>query len=1062
MTGLLLIPPCAARAATPKNTTPKNTTTETVVAEPPMPMPPARQAALLEIARRFVASVGGKFDQVDAQLGLKPDKRETVVLPEGETLFFNIVLPRDLPVEGIVSATVEQGRLLIALGDFAAALELPIAINAGKGTADGWYIREGNRFDLNLATHTVRTASGEYAPSDAVVARDGDIYVPADELARWFGLTLAPEIQTLTLNVASPDPLPVEARRNRAGAPLSVRANARPQLPMHEDAPSNAPDVPFVDVTMNAGYTRDGATGDTGTSGGMSVATHGDVAGGVLVTHSQIDEHQGLTGLRANYRKDSPRADLLGPLHARSYQLGDLTPPQLALQTSLHAGSGVRITNIDPGRVYLNPAAGITGSATPGWDVELYRGAQLLDHQTIGADGQYAFTDVGLFRSRNDFRLVFYGPQGQRREENVSLPVDPARLTDAGSVYDVALTADGTQLYRKGAMPDNMGQPRLTALYEHALGADSAVELGLESGVIGTDDNRRRVTTAHAGTSTVAGPILFNADAAAQTNGESSAALTASADIGRHQLRDEITFSTPEFDVAPDGALQPRIENHFSAHGPAPLQIGRGTNYNFDLDHKFYGGYGVTDTDLGLSWSWGRMAFNQNLHYDRNGSDTTDALESLTSVRGSLGRTRIRFDTDYNIRPDPALDHIEMEFQRDITEDIDARLDLMHSGIDRLNTATVQANWRTGHGIVSPSLSYNSRGDMGVYLNTSFGISRDPQTKKIIVGDDQTGTNGSVAVLVYLDKNGDGKYDEGDDPIPEATIQMVQNGGAVETDKTGHAFFTRLQNFRATDVELIPESLADPYWLPAARGVSILPREGHVTQLEYAVHMGGEVEGRVYGRTGKGKKQKLTPLGGLSLGLYDAAGKKVIGTRTESDGYYLFAPVPPGDYALMVDGRSTTDGWQRPDPGPVKIGYDGTQLLGHDIYMAPGADVPVQVLAGLKSVEGDDPGLDPRRLDDKTVVLNLGVYNSRVLMGVMWYKIRKLAGKAMDGLEPLVEPTDSYAAVKTGEHTLRVSSARLTLDDANRRCRILSAADLPCTVEVLPGGLHVADAAPAK
>ena len=105
VTGLLLIPPCAARAATPKNTTPKNTTTETVVAEPPMPMPPARQAALLEIARRFVASVGGKFDQVDAQLGLKPDKRETVVLPEGETLFFNIVLPRDLPVEGIVSTS---------------------------------------------------------------------------------------------------------------------------------------------------------------------------------------------------------------------------------------------------------------------------------------------------------------------------------------------------------------------------------------------------------------------------------------------------------------------------------------------------------------------------------------------------------------------------------------------------------------------------------------------------------------------------------------------------------------------------------------------------------------------------------------------------------------------------------------------------------------------------------------------------------------------------------------------------------------------------------------------
>jgi hypothetical protein len=113
------------------------------------------------------------------------------------------------------------------------------------------------------------------------------------------------------------------------------------------------------------------------------------------------------------------------------------------------------------------------------------------------------------------------------------------------------------------------------------------------------------------------------------------------------------------------------------------------------------------------------------------------------------------------------------------------------------------------------------------------------------------------------------------------------------------------------------------------------------------------------------------------------------------------------------------------------------------------------------TIEKQDPAMNARALDGKSVVLNLGVYNSRVLMGLVWFKTQKQAGGAVAGLTPLVDPSASYADTKTGEHTLRIGARGLTMKAANDRCRVIVSAGMSCTVEVLPGGMVVADAAHA-
>lgn len=416
----------------------------------------------------------------------------------------------------------------------------------------------------------------------------------------------------------------------------------------------------------------------------------------------------------------------------------------------------------------------------------------------------------------------------------------------------------------------------------------------------------------------------------------------------------------------------------------------------------------------------------------------------------------IRGDIDYKIMPESVIDEMAVSLQRPITETLDAEIEHRRQPEDKYSENRLQLNWRASAATISPTLIRNSDGDTIAYLNTSFSAMREPGGN-IRFSNQVLGGNGLLNVLVFLDKNGNGTREPEEEVLPDVTVVAPQNGGQATTDANGYARLDQLQSFKQTDLYILPDSLKDPFWLPAKKGISILPRTGHMTEAVLPVNIGGQVEGTVYM---KGSPSGDTPARGTTLSLYNHAGEKIMTSRTEYDGYYNFAPVLPGEYFLMVDdtGQPGTS-YKRPEPQPVKIGYDGTDITGKNVYLDPGVDVPVRIMSDAKSLQAQDPGLNAGALEGKTVVLNLGAYHSRLLMSIMWFKAQKMGAA---GLKPLVDPGQSYADTATGEHTLRVSAENMDMDAAAERCRILAAGGIPCTVEVLPGGMKLAAAVPPK
>lgn len=1025
-------------------------------------------AERIALARDFVMRVSKGFAAADRKLQ-QANKADVSSVPDGEILFFRPRLDKRLWIEMPVMSVVEKGDILVSLRDFVAALQFPITITPEGDRASGWYIREKNLFNLEMKSQKVVTSTGEFTLSQDVRTQDGDIFVPAVEMEKWFGLGLNPNVSALEFFIESPIKLPVQEQLERRGRYFADRRIGPPVLPFKEDKPG-ALGVPFVDVSTGLHYRRSGDGKDVDFRQRASVNTSGDFAYGTLKTYTQLEREERLTNLRATYERESRQPDMLGPLNARRVKLGDVTPVNIPLNETQTAGVGARITNADPSRAYLRSSTEITGTAIPGWDVELFRENQLLAFRTVDENGVYRFGNVDLYKTNNNFRLIFYGPQGEIREEELYVPVDPKRLDDMGSAYDIALYGQNTQTYRKVEVEDqDRWTPNVTALYEVPVGDQTALSAGLSTRA----DNGKHRGTGYAGLSTSLGNTLLNVNTALDNKGESAAELVLRRDMGAHEVRNETRVATKGYGYTEPEPIDTSSNiffsdendeddlgdsevfgNKFSINGPSVLPFGSKPQYNLSLNYTqdADGGQNLLSS-VGLSTYLKPVSVSQQFQHGRREDGDNrlvsegDTLNSLTSVSGMVGRNRVRLLADYKIKPDSNLERVAASLQRNLTARTELDLGIQRNMQTKLTEGRGRVNWRTGFATISPGVTYNSERDLTATLNTRFGLSKDPDSGKVRMFDRNITSSGAVRAFVFLDKNGDNVFGEGDEPIPDVILRAPQNGGKELTDEEGYAFFYRMNDTVVTDVFIDEDGLPDPLWIPGFAGVSIKPRDGRIIPLDFPVHMAGEMDGTVYVRR---DEENLFPLRSVRLGLYDMNNKKVMSTVSEADGFYLFTKIPPGAYYLNIDEPRLQDNLARPLPQRVNVGYDGTIIYANNVYVREGQnDVPITFVAEKPTSEEDSKELAGRRF-----ALNLGDYSSRLTMGLAWFKARSLAKAFLTGANLVEKPSESLPDSESHKYSLRLNINDADITSAYKRCAEIRSAGTPCTLEILPGGME--------
>jgi hypothetical protein len=156
-------------------------------------------------------------------------------------------------------------------------------------------------------------------------------------------------------------------------------------------------------------------------------------------------------------------------------------------------------------------------------------------------------------------------------------------------------------------------------------------------------------------------------------------------------------------------------------------------------------------------------------------------------------------------------------------------------------------------------------------------------------------SGGSVLFEAFLDRNGNGIFDAGDDPVPNVTVEGAERKAV--TGPNGRAFITGvgaaasarllvgLDNVENTQVQAPPST------------VQFSPRGGSFTTIRYPMKPMGEVMVHLM----------LVREDGGKVGL-SAARLELVGDNgytkeasTEFDGSALFSELPVGSYKLQLD-----------------------------------------------------------------------------------------------------------------------------------------------------------------
>ena len=1016
---------------------------------------------LNNIAKSFVNSVNIGFKKADNIMQqIKTGRTNAVIqktsdtISSGEELLFKILVgQKKIPLNFDIIAIKEENDILISLKDFFAVTDMAIKVKPENGTAAGWFIRENQDFFLD-AKNEIITIMGTSVqmPSGSVVIKNDDIYATSYTISRWFNMKFIIDFQELTIFLTTSQALPIEeryARRSRNKS--SLNQPEKPKLP-YKKQPYTIFSIPSIDVNLRSSYSKF-QNGRPIRNYAWSAVGSNDFAFLQTKTFIGGNEEDIVNNARITFTRESKKPDMLGFLQAQKISFGDIYSTRLPLTGNSVQEQGLRITNKSSRAISSFTTTLLRGNAQPDWDIELYRGDRFIAFQTVGEDGTYNFEDIRLFVGDNDFRLVFYGPQGEIEEVRENIPVQNSSIFTGESSYDISISRNNEITYRKYPFnePED-GKPHIVARYDKNLGKIGVAYAGLRH----RQEEYDKKTYIETGISTnMFGSLLNLSTALDATNGGAALDITTRKKIGKHSTSANLKINSKKYNIGNEPTSPITTKSRIDITGPVNISpISKIVKSTYGLKFEYWR-KASGDSNLNLASSFGSRfgstILNNSLIYTKQNNiigNGIDRLEANLNIRGFVKRARWRFKTNYQIYPSKELRNIYAYISYPFTTNLEAYLQAEHFIASNRTEATVNLNWKTEKAIITPRITIDTNDTLRASVNARFGIGYEPQSHDISMYNKTVSNTGKVSARVFLDKDGDGIFGREDELLPNVELNAVQSNREATTNEKGIAFIPNLPENRLTDITLDKGTFEDPFWISNFKGISLKPRASTVTTLDFPIVVAGEIDGYVYLEDNKGNKNTGRQ---YSLHLIKPDGSKIQKTSSSYDGFYIFSTVPPGTYFLTADyNDAKATGYTMPAPKIVTITPDGKSIYGENITLVKGSVIDFKFRtinkpqANSKAVEAAP--------DTYTANILLGEYNSKLAMSVDWYKMKVKFPEIGRYFEAYKKPSEIKPNPKTGKYTLPIylkNTPILDIETAHMVCTKIATKNIACIVEVI-------------
>ncbi len=795
-----------------------------------------------------------------------------------------------------------EGRVYLPLQAVANSLGFPIRVDALAGRAAGWLMTPTRTLVLDTNAGTVALNGQTREISASSILREGtDLFIAAEELSRWLPVNFRVELSELALYAASTERLPMATRLARQ----RQWASRNPQR-MAFDGPRHVLENPrfgWPDLRLNLGAsvgnrvegipTTFGVQG-RGPLGGMeSFINLGFTQGGL--------NEEGLTDASWRLAQRQPSATLgeglLGPLAGRSLELGDVAIASAPLLLNRTTGVGVAFSNAPNSFVNNLNDFVLQGEASPGWDVEVYRNGSLTTFGTVGANGRYRFENLNLSSGLNDFKVVLYGPYGEREERTASFRVGQGLVGSGEVVYSVGALATSGQLIPTASAEAPQGGG--TVVLNSTLGLTDwlALNTGVAAGPLGAGTAPEAGATVGLRVST--GPLFTELDYAMLDDGSTGYS-------GRTSLRvlddvDLSAFITKLASGTTDTTQASRIYGFGVADSIRLTERGTPFRYGFGFSRNEYLNAAPIDRfSANQAWQLGRVNFNNTLGLQRSNERTRfepGTLEFSTRV----ANLPLRGGLTYQLEGEDFITSAGLSTQVRLGDD--AAENILSLGV-RVEPAagsggaTAGLQTRVGPVSVGLNTSYNSNQTFQAGVNLGLALASAGDRLAYTVADPSREGFGfaSADVLLFADDNANGRRDAGEETIAGATVANLRSAKLQTTNAAGVARFTDLLPNTDTAIQIQEDSLPDLYLRPTSAIHILQARNGFGGTVALPLQRLGEVGGQLVGVPAAQLEQ-------VRLWLANAAGATVQETSTDDTGFFNFAPVLLGTYTLNAQAK---------------------------------------------------------------------------------------------------------------------------------------------------------------
>ncbi|MWV26586.1 hypothetical protein [Aurantiacibacter rhizosphaerae] len=867
------------------------------------------------LAAATAAAAGGLptplAQQASRSFDLTPGQ-QTFPIPEGGpgfTLDDELILQvkvRGINATDTIIAFGTREAIYLPLGELAMILDLAIRVSDDGNYASGWFLSEDRTVTIDLRQGLLTTPDGTFELEDGLAqAFEGELYIRTEALAAILPMDIEPDLRSQSVLLTTREPFPFEERMRREAdrARLSQKGGqgSERELWTREETAWLPLSVPIGD--LDARLVSDS---QKGTRAETDVRLAGDLAWMTAQVYLSASSRDGLVASLIEMGRRDVDGNLLGPLGATEFAFGDVATAPMPMGLRGTSGRGAYVTNQPFESFSVFDQVDLRGVLPDGYEVELYRNGVLLGSTAQAVNGQYEFLQVPVDYGVNVFRIVFYGPQGQRREEVRRISVGDGRLSPGALEYSFGAVQNGTNVLGVRG-PDFRPSVRYgdwQAVGEVSYGFNAGLT-GVASAAFFEDDGEARWIAA-AGLRTGVAGLALRADAGMSDGGGYATGLG----LGGQALGGAFSLSHFEYGGGfidevrsfTSDALRRSTELDFNTSlGLASGVLGNSLPINLRARHiEFANGRRQIDASLRGSARLPGFLASHTFEYGRSSSPGGRTFSQLAGdfnlATFNQSRTQFRASLGYQILPQLELTQISGDVDHALDDRTVLRASAGYSlrndevtvglsGIREFDRFTLALD-----GQYSPQ-----KGTYSAALRLGLSFGRDPLRQRFFIASPGQASSGAVSLRAFQDLDGDRVYGPGDVALPD--VNFIAFNETSTSDDEGFARLGELGNGNPVAVQVDPSSLPDIAMAPVDRGIEIVPRPGRFHVLEFPIVELSEIEGTVFFVEGENRRG----VSGLRIKLQGLEDDKEFWARSERGGYFFYEQVLPGQYEVVID-----------------------------------------------------------------------------------------------------------------------------------------------------------------